>query len=101
MKITENSPDANFIMIAFNGELVGWVVEADDEAGYIIQVAYDKEAFERPLPVKAPFPSPIGHVKREGKVAFLGNTEIDDRDTILKRFNEHRKECGLPPYAEA
>lgn len=88
MKLTADSPEFDCVMIAFNGEIVGWVVEADDVEGYIIQFKPHAVSEHR-------------RVKRHGKVTFLGNCELDDRDLLMKRFNEHRVACGLPPYAEA
>lgn len=95
MKVKLNDPATDCLMIAFNGSLVGFVTEADDVEGYIIQATAGPDIdFLRNLKEE----SPIQYVKKEGKVAFLGDSEKDTKETLLANFNKHRADCGLPPY---
>jgi hypothetical protein len=95
MKVKVTNTDADYLVTAFNGELAGLVLEADDVEGYIIkQVAGPEIDF-----LEGPhFPCPIQEVRLEGKVAFIGNSLVDSRETILANLNKHRSDCGLPPH---
>ena len=90
MKIDGKDPNSDAVMIAFNGEIVGFVLEADDEAGYIVQCDFDW-----------PTQTFRGQVRKEGKVCILGNCDTDSRETLLDKFNKHRADCGLGPFEAA
>ncbi len=93
MKLKASDPEADFMIIAFEGFLVGFVLEADDEEGYIIQADWSNA-------VHGTHEEPFRRVRRNGRVAFLGNTETDTRETITANLNKHRAACGLGPYEE-
>ncbi len=98
MKKDLTSPDSDSLMVAFNGSIVGFVLEADDEAGYIIQASWGPEIDFLRTSYDSIKAEPVRRVRREGKVAFIGNCETDDRGTLIKNLNKHRADCGLPPY---
>lgn len=98
MKVKFGDPDTDSILIAFNGEVVGFVTEADDVEGYIVQGTYGPEV---QFLIGPDHPAPVQFVRKEGKVAILGDTDKDSRETILANFNKHRADCGLPAFNAA
>lgn len=97
MKVRANDPGSDSIVIAFNGSITGFVLEADDVEGYIIQADWGPPTDFLRVGNHGPF----REVRAEGKVAFLGNCDTDSREDILTKLNEHRVDCGLPPYEAA
>lgn len=93
MKICSEDPGHDFTLLAFNGDLVGCVVEADTEEGYIIQATYAE-------PCGPGAVIEVSRVRREGKVAVIGNSETDSPEQIRAAMNKHREECGLAPLEE-
>lgn len=89
MFFDRNMPGLENTLLAFNGELIGCVIQADTEKGYVIKAKYSEErqAF-------------YGHETLHGKVAFIGDSELDSRDVLMERLNKHRADCGLGPYPE-
>lgn len=78
------------LMIAFNGELVGLVHEADTDEGYIIQHGY--ETYGDKLVATGKF------VRKEGRVDVVGDTAKDSQRVIYDRLNKIREELGLEIY---
>jgi hypothetical protein len=77
------------LFIALDGEVVGYVVQADTDEGYIIQAKYSPE--------RQMF---YGHETIRGKVAILGDIERDSQEEMLAALNKHRAELGMSPYPE-
>jgi len=99
MLITHETPGSTFILLAFNGELVGYVKEAyvatKEGGGYIVQAR-----IADPLPA-VPDPSravdPLEWVKHEGRVDILG-MDGDPPEMITARLESIRAHMGLPSW---
>lgn len=78
------------LMIAFNGEFVGFVHEADTDDGYIIQHGYETSGDKLIATGK--------YVRKEGRVDILGDIEKDGHRVIYSRLNKIREELGLETY---
>jgi hypothetical protein len=77
------------ILLALDGELIGCVIRADTEKGYVIKARWSEE--------RRVF---YGHETLHGKVAVIGDIDVDPKEIMLERMNKHREECGLGPYPE-
>jgi hypothetical protein len=89
MYLDENIPGT--ILLSFDGELIGFVKEADTSEGYVVQ--YRTEIKDGKLSV-----SPDNTIRRVGRVDFLGDTSKDSYKVIHERLNKIRAELGLEPY---
>lgn len=78
------------LMIAFNGELVGLVHEADTDEGYIIQHGYETSGDKLVATGK--------YVRREGRVDVVGDAAKDSQRMIYERLNKIREELGLETF---
>jgi hypothetical protein len=109
MFFDSNSPRASTTLLAFNGELIGNIVEADSSAGYVVQVRYKME------PEYTGETSALGdkkwhhynskfggieQVRLEGRVDVIGDTELDSHRVRFDRLNKVRSELNLSPIPE-
>lgn len=81
-----DSSTPSTILLAFNGEPIGHVVEADTTEGYVIQ--------------KIVAGHMIDTVRKTGRVDIIGDREKDSNRTLYDNLNKIRKELGLEVYSE-
>lgn len=118
---TTNTPSTVFL--AFNGEIIGALTEADTDEGYIIQMDmedYDRKVeeagkatsnYHKKIKQKKkitlsdwePFVGAIDlamvkTIRKEGRVDFIGDSQKDDPQVLFDRLNKIRVELGLEPY---
>lgn len=101
MYFNSDQPGSMFVLLAFNGEIVGLVKEAmTGESGWILQ--YDKAAIDArlasggKLPKNAAELAEIPLVRREGRVDFVGD-EHDTPAMKAQRMDAIRHQMGLSP----
>lgn len=80
------------MLIAFNGELIGLVHEADTNEGYIIQHGYEYSGDKLVATGKL--------VRKEGRVDIIGDSAKDDPKVINDRINKVRAELGLELFPD-
>lgn len=84
-------------VLAFNGELVGSIIEADTTDGYVVQRVYKHEIGRGVV---------LGDViRKEGQVDFIGDLEKDSPRVLTERLNKIRSGLGLdlvelPPFLD-
>lgn len=87
MFIDMKNRDAQMLLLALNGEIVGYVVEADTDEGYIDRYEWSPE--------KMAFTGQT--IRRKGRVDVIGNVEKDPPEVLHERLNKIREELKMPP----
>lgn len=82
--------DPATILLAFNGELIGLVKEADTTEGYVIQHCYEYRGDKILTTGK--------DLRQDGRVDFIGDSAKDSRRILHDRLNIVRVGLGLDPY---
>lgn len=77
-------------MLAFNGEFIGLIKEADTTEGYIIQHDYEYRDGKIVATGK--------DLRQEGRVDFVGDSAKDSSRVLYDRLNKIRAELGLELY---
>ncbi len=89
-----NTPRGSTTLLAFNGELIGCVIEADTSAGYVVQARQKWKPEDPSHAVK------FEKVRLEGRVDVIGDTELDSARVRFERLNKVRAELNLPLIPE-
>lgn len=85
-----NDKDSPTVMLAFNGEFIGLIKEADTTEGYILQHGFENRNGKI---------IPTGEdIRKDGRVDFIGDSAKDTQRVLYTRLNKIRVELGLDPY---